>query len=255
MYDQFQRVELLLGSESVKRIRNAFVVVLGLGAVGGFATEALARSGVGKLRLVDHDKIKESNLNRQILATWNTIGIKKCIAAKDRVLSINPHCAVEDCDLFMHKETLPEILAGNPDIVVDAIDSLNPKTEVLAALIESGQTGISSMGAALRTDPTKIQVGNLAKITHCPLASMLRKRLRRRGIEPNITSVYSNEETRLYYRDAILPPEMSEDNDNELGRRRTSLGSLPTITGIFGLTIANWVLMRLSGENDCTQQQ
>ena len=248
MYDQFQRIELLLGSEKIKRIQNAFVVILGLGAVGGFATEALARSGVGKLRLVDHDQIRESNLNRQILATWKTIGEKKCTAAKNRVLAINPTCVVEDCDLFIHKDTLPEILAGGPNVVVDAIDSLNPKIEVLTTLIESGQKGISSMGAALRTDPTKIRVGNLAGITHCPLAAMVRKRIRRRGVEPNITSVYSCEETRLYYRNAVLPPEMSEDEDGELGRQRTSLGSLPTITGIFGLTIANWVLMELGGK-------
>ncbi len=244
--DQFQRVEQILGSEGLGRLRESFAVIVGLGAVGGFAAEALARSGIGRLRLVDYDWIRPSNINRQILATWETIGRKKCDLARERIRSISPDCRLETLDLFAHVETLNEILEGEPDIVIDAIDSLNPKTELIAALIRRKQAAISSMGAALRTDPTKIRIGPLSEITHCPLAATVRKRLRRRGLEPDIPCVYSNEETRLLYRQAIRSPECSgEIPEFSRGRERSSLGSLPTITGIFGLTLAHWVLMRL----------
>ncbi len=234
-----------MGAEALSRIRKSFVVVVGLGAVGGFATEALARSGVGRLRLVDHDTIRESNLNRQIFALWDTLGRKKTEVAAQRVHSIAPECRVETLDAFVHTDTLDQVLAGEPDRVIDAIDSLNPKIELIAELIRRKQPAISSMGAALRIDPTKIRIGDLAEITHCPLAAFLRKRLRRREIEPHLPCVYSNEETRLLHRDAVFPPDETEIHLQEKGRRRSSLGSLPTITGIFGLTIAHWVLMRL----------
>ena len=241
---QFQRTKQILGRDAVSRIRDAFVVVVGLGAVGGFATEALARSGIGRLRLIDHDTIRESNLNRQIFALWGTIGQRKTEVARKRVLSISPSCQVETLDTFVHADTLETILADNPDVVIDAIDSLNPKTELVAELIRRRQTAISSMGAALRLDPSKIQIGGLAEITHCPLASLLRKRLRRRGIEPHIPCVFSNEETRLLYHNAVFPPDETEAHVEEKGRRRSSLGSLPTITGIFGLTAAHWTIMQ-----------
>ena len=243
---QFQRTEQLLGREALSRIRRAFVVVVGLGAVGGMACEALARAGIGRLRLVDHDTIRPSNLNRQILAVRDTIGRKKTEVAENRIRSIAPDCRIETLDAFVHADTLEQVLAGGPDVVIDAIDSLNPKIELVAELIRRNQTAISSMGAALRIDPTKIRIGDLADITHCPLASFLRKRLRRRGIEPHISCVYSSEETRLLHRDAVFPPDETEVHVQKQGRRRASLGSLPTITGIFGLTAAHWVLMRFS---------
>ncbi len=235
-----------MGAEALSRIRKSFVVVVGLGAVGGFATEALARSGVGRLRLVDHDTIRESNLNRQIFALWDTLGRKKTDVAAVRVRTISPECRVETLDAFVHTDTLEQVLVGEPDMVIDAIDSLNPKIELIAELIRRKQTAISSMGAALRVDPTKIRIGDLAEITHCPLAAFLRKRLRRREVEPHLPCVYSNEETRLLHRDAVFPPDETEIHFQEKGRRRSALGSLPTITGIFGLTIAHWVLMRLA---------
>jgi tRNA A37 threonylcarbamoyladenosine dehydratase len=243
---QFQRTEQLLGREALSRIRRSFVVVAGLGAVGGSAVEALARAGVGRLRLVDHDTLRESNLNRQIFATWDTLGQKKTEVAASRVRSISPDCHVETLDTFVHRDTLDHIFVDNPDVVIDAIDSLNPKIELVAELIRREQPAISSMGAALRIDPAKIRVGDLAEITHCPLAAFLRKRLRRRRIEPHIPCVYSNEETRLLHRDAVFPPDETEIHLQEKGRCRSSLGSLPTITGIFGLTAAHWTLMRLA---------
>lgn len=244
---QFHRTAQLIGTDAVERLRDSFVVVVGLGAVGGFATEALARSGVGRLRLVDHDSIRQSNLNRQIFALHETLGRKKIEVAKDRVHAINPNCSVDILDTFVHFDTIESVLHGNPDVVVDAIDSLNPKIELISALIQRNQTGISSMGAALRLDPGRIQIGSLVDITHCPLASFLRKRLRRKGIEPVISCVFSNEEARLLHKHAVCPPDETETVFQDHGRHRMSLGSLATITGIFGLTLAHWVIMKLAG--------
>ncbi len=241
----------MVGSEGLKRLQAATVTVVGLGAVGGYAVEALARSGIGHLRLIDYDIIKPSNINRQILALWSNIGQKKCTLAAERVLAINPHCRAEPLDLFVHTDTLDIVLGGSPEsrtrqtdpgIVVDAIDSLNPKVELISALATRSLPAVSSMGAALRTDPTRLRIGPLAEITHCRLAMMLRKRLRRRGITPIHPCVYSPEPVRELQKKAILPPELSEENYYNQGRRRSSLGSLPTLTGIFGLAVANTVL-------------
>lgn len=249
--EQFQRIEQLLGKSDAKKIRDSFVVILGLGAVGGYAMETLARSGVGRIRVVDHDLIRPSNLNRQILALHETLGQNKCEVARSRILAINPECKVEAFDSFVHKDTLDELLSGEPDVVIDAIDSMNPKLETVAALIERRQTAISCMGAALRTDPSRIRVGPLAEVTHCPLSAFLRKCLRRRGVEPTIPCVYSNEETRTLHRQAVFPPDSLETQEHqwEKGRIRTSLGSLASLTGIFGLTIAHWTLMTLCERN------
>jgi len=246
--EQFRRIELLLGKESMARLHNAFVVVVGLGAVGGFAVEALARSGVGRLRLVDYDVVKPSNINRQILALWETVDRKKCELAAQRVRAISPDCRVEPLDLFVHTDTLDTVLDGHPDVVIDAIDSLNPKTELLAELTRRNQTAVSSMGAALRTDPTRIRVAPLAEITHCPLAAALRKRLRRRGLEPGFPCVYSDEPIRDANKNAFVPPELSEPNYYNQGRKRATLGSLPTVTGIFGLTVANMAIQLITQE-------
>lgn len=246
--EQFARIEPMIGAEGIARLRAASVTVVGLGAVGGFAVEALARSGVGRLRLIDYDIIKPSNINRQILALHSTVGRKKCDEAAARVRAINPDCEVRPLDLFVHADTLDTVLGDEPGIIVDAIDSLNPKVELIAAIARRGLPAVSSMGAALRTDPTRLCIGPLSEVSHCRLAMMLRKRLRRRGIEPTHPCVYSPEPVRELRREAVLPPERSEENYYPQGRRRRSLGSLPTLTGIFGLTVANTVLMMLLKE-------
>jgi len=247
----FCRLSLLLGKQGFFQLRNSFVGVVGLGAVGSYVTEALARAGVGKLRLVDYDVIKPSNMNRQLFALQETIGQKKCEVAAKRVASINPECQTEILDLFVHKDSVQKILLPDqnglfPDMVVDAIDSLNPKIELIVALSNSGVPFISSMGAALRTDPTKIELGLLTHATYCPLAAILRKHLRRRGISTDFPCVYSKEPVRMTRHEAIASPDESEDNYYPKGRKRRSLGSLPTLTGIFGLIIANEVILKLS---------
>ena len=247
---QFQRIEQMIGEPGLLRLQEAFVVVLGLGAVGSYAVEALARSGIGQLRLIDYDEVRPSNINRQLLALWKTVGRKKCELAVERVTAINPQCKVDALDLFVHADTMPKVLAPTsegqlPDFVIDAIDSLNPKLELVTALQASGLPFLSSMGAALRVDPTQVRIGPLREVTHCPLAAILRKYLRRRDVSIDFDCVYSPEPVRLMRRDAVLPPELSEENYYPQGRKRATLGSLPTITDIFGLTAANHVLMKL----------
>ena len=246
--EQFERIELMIGSAGLDRLQAATVTVVGLGAVGSYVVEALARAGVGRLRLVDYDVIQPSNINRQLFALWSTVGRKKCVVAAERVAAINPACQTEMLDLFVHTDTLERLFADRPGIIVDAIDSLNPKTELLAAVTQRQMPAVSSMGAALRSDPTRLAVGRLEEVTHCRLAMMLRKRLRRRGIEPTCPCVYSPEPVREQRRSAVLPPDRSEANYFPQGRRRSALGSLPTLTGMFGLAVANTVLLQILGE-------
>ena len=250
--NQFQRLEQMVGDAGMRRLHDSFVVVAGLGAVGSYAVEALARSGVGRLRLIDYDEVRPSNINRQLYALWETVGRKKCELAAARVRAINPNCEIEVLDLFVHTDTMPQVLGDSksgqtPDFVIDAIDSLNPKLELITALQASKLPFVSSMGAALRTDPTLVRVGKLHEVTHCPLAAILRKYLRRRDVSIGFDCVYSPEPVRHLRREAVLPPEESEENYYPQGRKRASLGSLPTLTGIFGLTAANHVLLKLLG--------
>jgi len=218
---------------------------VGLGAVGGYAAEGLARAGIGRLRLVDFDTIQPSNINRQILALESSIGQTKVEAAKERIALINPQCQVEALELFAAEDTLDDILAPAPDILIDAIDSLNPKIQLLVGAHKRGIATYSSMGAALRTDPSKIKMGDIMTSNHCPLAKHVRNRLRRQGVEGGIQCIYSTERVEFIYQgpeETTQPASAYEDR----GRKRNVLGSLPTITGIFGLTLANEVILHLT---------
>lgn len=241
---QFFCIELLLGRDKLKKIRNSRVTVIGLGAVGSYCVEALARAGVGSLRLVDFDKIKTSNLNRHILALTSTIGRGKAELAMERVLQINPSCKVEAVGTFAAEESIDAILDNDPDIVIDAIDSVNPKSQVLKACYEKKIQVISSMGAATRTDPLAIRVADLLDTTNCPLAKRLRVKLKKEKIGRGITCVFSTENRNL---SAIGGHDVMGEDDYSRGRKRAKLGSLPTITGIFGLVVANCAIERLSG--------
>jgi tRNA A37 threonylcarbamoyladenosine dehydratase len=244
--DRFIRTHRLLGEERFKLLQSRMVTVVGLGAVGGYVVEGLVRAGINRLRIVDYDTIQPSNLNRQILALESTLGRAKAEVARERILAINSECLVEALQLFAGEETLARILEPRPDLLIDAIDSLNPKTQLLHAAYLSQIPTISSMGAALRTDPTLIRSGDLFTTSNCPLARHLRKRLRKRGVGEGISCVYSVEKIDFDYQ---LPEEDADADTSpyaDRGRKRNVLGSLPTITGIFGLTIANQAIMRLS---------
>ncbi|MGN0913689.1 MAG: ThiF family adenylyltransferase [Alphaproteobacteria bacterium] len=240
---RFMRTGLLLGEEGLRRLHEASVMVVGLGAVGGYALEGLARAGVGRLILVDFDTFDETNINRQILALTSTIGKKKTDVAAQRVKEINPDCIVETKDVFVNTDTIEDLLREPVDFVVDAIDALNPKCCLMQTLQEKGIPFISSMGAALKSDPSFIRLGALSKTKNCGLAKFIRKRLKKRGVDINKITCVSSEEQVNLPETAIME---SEDKTQESGRIRNTLGSLPTITAIFGLTIANAVIKQLT---------
>lgn len=247
--ERFARTMRLLGEEKFRILQSQSVTVVGLGAVGGYVVEGLVRAGIQNLRIVDFDTIQPSNLNRQIIALETTVGLPKANVARDRVLAINSECKVEAMEVFAGEETLEQILSPKPDLLIDAIDSLNPKTQLLhQAYLEKIPT-ISSMGAALRTDPACIRSGDLFDTRSCPLAKHLRKRLRKRGVGTGISCVYSTEKIDFDYKghdEVPGVPAIGETPFSDRGRRRNILGSLPTITGIFGLTIANMAILQLS---------
>lgn len=243
---RFLRIGRLLGDESVHILSKCHVTVVGMGAVGSYALEVLARSGVGHLRVVDFDTVGITNINRQLLATELTIGEKKVEVARKRILDINPDAVVESLDLFAHEDTLDQILAGQVDIVLDAIDSLTPKLALLEGVYRRNIPVISSMGAALRTDPSRITTGDLMDTYGCPLAKQVRTKLRRRGVERGILTVFSPEPVDYRYEDPDQE-EHSEYNEQILdrGRRRKVLGSLPSITGLFGLRLGHEAVFSL----------
>lgn len=242
--DRFLRTELLIGKRKLQKLRDGFVVVVGLGAVGSYALEALARAGVGKFRLVDFDNIRPTNINRHLHAFDSTIGKAKAVTARNRVCDINPHAKVEAMEAFVSLETMQKVLEGKPDLVIDAIDSLNPKVQLLTACYKKKIPVISSMGAAVRTDPFSIRIADIFDTACCPLAARLRKRLRKEGIGRGIMCVYSEQRQAI---PGVITQARNDGPEFERGRKRKTLGSLPTLTGMFGLFVAHAVIERLSG--------
>ncbi len=220
-----ERTSSLIGSEGIEKLRNASVVLAGCGAVGGYALEGLVRAGIGRIRVVDHDVFSESNLNRQILSTTATVGRPKVEVACERARSINPDIEIEGIDTLVNEETVPKILDGDFDLLVDAIDTLRCKAALLRCASEKGIVAFSSMGAALHMDTQAVRVAPLMKTSVCPLAASLRKSLRDCDTS-KITAVYS-----------IEPPAVTPTDRDEHGK--SVLGSLPTVPAVFGMTLAN----------------
>ena len=247
----FARLEQLLGKAAVDRFRNSRVAVFGLGAVGSFVVEALARSGIGYLRLVDFDRVDASNINRQIYALHSTLGQEKAALARARVLDINPDCEVDLRTSFVNADSLSQFLSPDLDMVVDAIDGLNAKVSLILGAKQMGLNLISSMGAAGRTDVSMIRTGDLFDTEVCPLARMVRRRLRRRGLSSGVPCVYSIEpplnKEPFADKDAVDPLEQ-DHVDGGHGRPRPPIGSATWVPGCFGLTIAGLVAKTLSAE-------
>lgn len=251
--NRFDRVKRLIGDKKFKKLKDSFVLIIGIGAVGGYAIEAIARSGVENIKIIDFDFISESNINRQILAITSTIGRKKVEVAKERILEINPNCKVKALHTFFHIDKADELLGKDfnkekPDVIIDAIDSVAPKAVLLIEALKLGIPIVSSMGAALKSDPSHIKSADLMHTHGCPLAKVMRKKVRQAGFSKGISAVYSNEKSPLSdfeveHREVEnigLNPELKELNIRKKeGRPRRILGSLPTVTAIFGLTIAN----------------
>ena len=243
---RYSRILQFVGEDGMQKLHDSRVLVVGLGAVGSYAVEGLARAGIGHLRLADFDVIQPSNINRQLYALESTLSRPKCEVARERVLDINPDCKVEALRLFVHADTMEELFRDfRPDFVVDAIDALGPKVELMGYLQREKIPFVSSMGAALRTDPTQVRIGRLRNVTGDPLARMVKKYFRNRGFNMNCVCVYSTEDISAVRRKCLGAPEPSTLEEARRGRERHVLGSLPTITGIFGLAIANHVIQQI----------
>ena len=232
----YSRTELLLGSDAMKNLKNAKVAVFGLGGVGGYVVEALARSGVGALVLVDHDTISTTNINRQILATASTVGKSKAETAKMRVLEIDPNIAVEARMTFYGPDTADTFDFSGYDYVVDAIDTVTGKLALVTAAKAAGTPIISCMGTGNKLDPTKFQIADISKTSVCPLARIMRKECAKRGIK-HLKVLFSTE-------DPISPAPA----DEELPEGRRALpGSVAFVPSVAGLIIAGEVIKDLIG--------
>ena len=239
MSEQFLRTEMLLGSEAIRKLQNARVAVFGLGGVGGYAVEALARSGVGSLDLIDSDRVSVSNLNRQILATHSTVGMLKVDAARNRVLDINPDCQVKTWPVFYTPDTADTFDFTQYDYIVDAIDTVTGKL----ALVERAKAAdipiICCMGTGNKPDASAFQVADISKTSMCPLARVMRKELSKRGIR-HLKVVYSQEEA--------LTPTGWEAEAAALGKRQIP-GSVAFVPGAAGLLLAGEVVRDLTGHS------
>ena len=221
--DRLHRIKLLFGQDAVLKLQQSTVMVVGCGAVGSFAIEALARSGIGHLVLVDFDKVEESNINRQLFALDSTIGYSKVEIAKQRIYDINPQIVVDTLDVFFDDKT---IVSVKPDFVIDAIDTVPSKIALYKWCEKNNIPFIASMGAARKTDITKIKISNISKTSVCPLAYKIRRLVRDNNIS-DFPVVYSTE--------SALP---------QINGGR-EFGSLITVTGNFGLMLADFVIKKL----------
>jgi tRNA A37 threonylcarbamoyladenosine dehydratase len=224
----FERTRILVGDEGVARLRGARVFLAGLGGVGSYAAEALARAGIGAITLVDHDRVAASNLNRQLPALHSTLGRTKLAVVAERIRDINPGCELTLVEDFLAPDNAAALLAGRWDAVLDAIDSLSSKTALIETAWRAGVPVYSSMGAGGRLDPTRLRVSDLMTTRVCPLARAVRTRLKRRGLGRGVTAVWSDE--------TPVPPLPPEDVGR--GRPRAVNGTVSYLPALFGLTLA-----------------
>ena len=233
MTNQFSRTEMLIGTEAAQRLQTAHVAVFGLGGVGAYAAEALARAGVGEITVVDSDTVSLTNLNRQLLALHSTLGQKKTLVQKNRILEINPRCTVHDRDLFFTAETADQIDFSAFDYVADCIDTVASKLLLAEICREKSIPLISSMGTGNKTDAAGFQVSDISKTSGCPLARVMRKELRKRDIR-HLTVVYSPVEPMT----PVLPCE-------EQTSSRQIPGTVSYVPGVAGLLLAGHILQSL----------
>ena len=231
----FSRTGLLLGKDAMRKLNSARVAVFGLGGVGGYAVEALARSGIGALELIDHDTVSVTNINRQILATTATVGKSKAQAAKERVLDINPACDAVAREVFFGPDTMAEFDFSKYDYVIDAIDTVTGKLALVTAAKAAGTPIICCMGTGNKLDPTKFQVADISKTTICPLARIMRKECAKRGIR-HLKVLFPTEDPIKAETPADeLPPE----------GRRAIPGSVAFVPSVAGLILAGEVIKDL----------
>lgn len=193
MSERFSRQARIIGEEKMNVLKNSSVIVFGLGGVGGAAAEALVRGGIGKIAIVDKDVVDITNLNRQIIATEETVGMKKTDAAEKRFLSINPELIVERFDIFYLPETADEINLSDYDFIIDAIDNVTAKIELIVRAEKQGVPIISSMGTGNKLSPEMLEIADIYKTSVCPLARVMRRELKNRGVK-KLKVIYSKEE-------------------------------------------------------------
>lgn len=245
--EQFSRTALLLGEEAIERLQNARVAVFGVGGVGGYTAEALARSGVGSIDLIDNDKVCLSNLNRQIIATHQTIGRQKTEVMRERILSINPQAKVYVHNCFFLPETKDEFDFSLYSYVVDAVDTVTAKLTLAEEAKAAGVPIISSMGAGNKLNPFLFEAADIYETSVCPLARVMRRELKKRGIE-SLKVVYSKEEPRkpLSLGEEETEEGQGKEQDKEARQRRATPGSTAFVPSVAGLLIASEVIRDLT---------
>ncbi len=232
----FSRTQMLLGPEAMEKLRQSRVAVFGIGGVGGYVVEALARAGIGALDLVDHDRIALSNLNRQIIATRETLGEYKVDVAEARIHSINPDCKVTVHRIFFLPETREQFVFSDYDYIVDAIDTVAGKLALVETAKAAGTPVICAMGAGNKLDPSAFRVADIYETSVCPLARVMRSECRKRGID-RLKVVYSTEPP-------LQPLEQSEASSSA---RRSTPGSISFVPSVAGLILAGEVVRDLIG--------
>jgi len=227
--ERFSRTELLIGRDNLTKLNDTSILVFGVGGVGGYAVEALARCGIGKITVVDGDVFDVSNLNRQLASTEETVGIDKAIAVKERLFSIVPNCKITAIKAFYGADNQDIVDYSQFDLVLDAIDTVSSKLLIIKKAKAAGVPVISAMGTARKLDPTKVKLGDIFDTQGCPLARVMRRELRKMGID-SLPVVWSDE-------DAIMPKEPYD--------RDTPIGSVSFVPGTAGLFMASYVVNTL----------
>ncbi len=249
MPDPFVRMALLYGSAAMERLQHARVAVFGIGGVGGYAVEALARSGIGALDLIDHDRVSFSNLNRQIIATRSSLGRYKVEVAAERIRDINPDCRVRTYQTFFLPETAGEFDFREYDYVVDAVDTVTAKLLLSERARDANVPIISAMGTGNKLHPDRLEVADLYETSECPLARIMRKEARKRGIE-RLKVVYSRETPLAPQGEEMEEPSDGSDGPGEMqyGKKRVTPGSTAFVPGAAGLLLAAEVINDLTRE-------
>ncbi|MGQ1785488.1 MULTISPECIES: tRNA threonylcarbamoyladenosine dehydratase [unclassified Saccharicrinis] len=233
-----ERTELLIGQDKIKELSEKNVLVVGLGGVGAFAAEMIARAGIGKMTIIDGDTINESNRNRQLPALCSTLGMSKAQVLEARLLDINPSLKLTAIARFIDEHSFEELLENDFDYVVDAIDTLSPKVALIRASVQQQIPIVSSMGAGGKFDPSQVEITDISNSKYCNLARMVRKRIYKDGIRKGVPVVYSPE---------MVPKEYIIKTEGERNKK-TTVGTISYMPAIFGCFAASKVIKDLAGK-------
>ncbi|MBK3493387.1 tRNA threonylcarbamoyladenosine dehydratase [Viridibacillus sp. YIM B01967] len=239
MLHQFSRNELAIGTDGVDLLKNTTVAILGIGGVGSFAAEACARSGVGRIILVDKDDVDITNINRQLVAYMSTIGRSKSAVMKERIADINPECEVIDLHMFYTEETYEKFFSYEPDYVIDASDTVIYKIHIMKECLKRGVKIIASMGAANKMDPTRFKIADISKTHTDPLAKVIRVKLRKEGIKKGIPVIFSDESPIVVRPDVV---ETVGKPNAEIRKAQLPPSSNAFVPSSVGLIAASWVV-------------